>query len=585
MRSGQRRSASKLGGWRGPSGLGARRSGWLVVLGSWLLQSIVLPVEAGADPVLHEYIDLGPGQDPVQPVVTGQRPSNDHGEPEEGEDGAPSAAGPGAADPAGLDPAGLDPDSDGGLTPGAPLAIDRDTTRPSRVSYADPFTPSVVPFKRALVYDAVTADGELVVRDARLTAVPGPGAVQASDETFHAALELEGKRGQNLPIPSVAPGSRLVVAHSRPATRLSFWMDSAENWFVRADTDGQFLLTLQLVADRRVFGTEFRNANWSDLARELVSVPAPVKSSALEVARALGVAEMLRPREAVRHLVDHFRRFRPSSRRPQGYGLALYRELALTGRGICRHRSYAFMLTALGLGIPTRMALNEAHAWVEVYDGEIWHRIDLGGAAEQIDVADADRQRQVQPRDPFNWPDASESGHALAQRSSGGRSGASPPRAPSPAAEGEVDPSGSAAPSARAPTDPGALAEEDDSLERALEATAQEQELALPEALPAPAAGNVTLARGAPRAERGKALFISGRVAEARRACSGVSVEVGLGARGGQILPLGTLISDSRGNFGGSLVVPWNAPLGEHSVTARALGGCPGAESSRERGR
>ena len=130
------------------------------------------------------------------------------------------------------------------------------------------------------------------------------------------------------------------------------------------------------------------------------------------------------------------------------------------------------------------------------------------------------------------------------------------------------------------------LAEEDDSLDGAPGATAEEQELALPEALPAPAlAGNVTLARGAPRAERGRALFISGRVSEGRRGCSGVSVEVGLGARGGQMLPLGTLISDRFGNFGGSLVVPWNAPLGEHAVTARALGGCPGAAVPPEPGR
>lgn len=579
QRSGQRRSFSELGGRRVPRGLGPRRSGWLVVLGAWLLQSIALPVGAGAEPVLHEYIDLGPGQDPVEPVVTGQRPERDHGEPEvSGEPGS------GGLDPAGLNP-GAEPEQ-GALTPGAPLAIDRDTSRPSRVSYEDPFTPSVVPFKRGLVYDAVTADGELVVWEARLRPVLGPGAVMPSDETFHAALTLDVRRGVNLPIPSVAPGSRLVVAHASPAARLSFWMDSAENWFVRADSDGQLRLTLQLVADRRIFGTEFRDASWSELAPQLVSVPAQVKSSALEVARALGVAQMPRPREAVQHLVEHFRRFRPSSRKAVGYGLALYRDLALSGRGICRHRAYAFMLTALGLGIPTRMALNEAHAWVEVYDGELWHRIDLGGAAEQIDLADADRQRQVEPRDPFNWPDASESGHALAQRGAGGRSGASPPAAPLAAGQAEATPGGSVAQPERAAADPGVLAEEDDSLEQPQEATEQEQELALPEALPAlPPAGNVTLARGAPRAERGKALFISGRVAEGRRACSGVSVEVGLGARGGQTLPLGTLISDSRGNFGGSLVVPWNAPLGEHSVTARALGGCPGAADAPAPGR
>jgi len=32
-------------------------------------------------------------------------------------------------------------------------------------------------------------------------------------------------------------------------------------------------------------------------------------------------------------------------------------------------------------------------------------------------------------------------------------------------------------------------------------------------------------------------------------------------------------------------VVPWNAPLGDHTVTARALGGCPGAANPPEPGR
>jgi hypothetical protein len=54
------------------------------------------------------------------------------------------------------------------------------------------------------------------------------------------------------------------------------------------------------------------------------------------------------------------------------------------------------------------MALNEAHAWVEVSDGDIWHCIDLGGAAEELEMSDAGRPQHVQPRDPLAWPDRSE---------------------------------------------------------------------------------------------------------------------------------------------------------------------------------
>ena len=35
-------------------------------------------------------------------------------------------------------------------------------------------------------------------------------------------------------------------------------------------------------------------------------------------------------------------------------------DLALSKKGVCRHRAYAFTITAQGLGIPARMVMNEA---------------------------------------------------------------------------------------------------------------------------------------------------------------------------------------------------------------------------------
>ena len=58
----------------------------------------------------------------------------------------------------------------------------------------------------------------------------------------------------------------------------------------------------------------------------------------------------------------------------------IYLDLAMSKKGVCRHRSFAFLVTSLSLGIPTRVITNEAHAWVEVFDGRMWRRIDLGGA-------------------------------------------------------------------------------------------------------------------------------------------------------------------------------------------------------------
>ena len=68
----------------------------------------------------------------------------------------------------------------------------------------------------------------------------------------------------------------------------------------------------------------------------------------------------------------------------------MYLDLALARMGVCRHRSYAFVITALGLGVRARMVLNEAHAWVEVADGLQWKRIDLGGAGALLEQEQPD---------------------------------------------------------------------------------------------------------------------------------------------------------------------------------------------------
>jgi hypothetical protein len=314
-----------------------------------------------------------------------------------------------------------------------------------------------------------------------------------------------------------------------------------------------------------------------------------VKSAALGVARTLGVADALRPRDAVAALVEHFRRFTPSPKRPSSRGLLLYRDLALTARGICRHRAYAFMITALGLGIPTRYVMNEAHAWVEVFDGELWHRIDLGGAAEQLSMDEAGRPRHVEPRDPFAWPDPSESGNALAARANEPSAAPSVPTgevpgAPAPtSAEGEPAPA--APPETGNPAEPGAADEpttvEPNTAEPASPAAPSEpapealEEPALPEPPVVGSDANVRLETSAKNAERGKTLYVSGSVRSANRPCHGTSVDVRLVTKDGA-LPLGALVTNAQGEFNGRLVIPWNAPLGNHRLEAGASGGCKG---------
>jgi hypothetical protein len=527
--------------------------------GLFISCAVAIGATAAAEPVLHEYIDLGPGNGPVEPSVTGDL-------------GAPARAGVNPSAPASN--TGGEAGSAGPMSADSTFAIDRDTTRPDRVSYSDPFTPTVVPFKRAMVFDGVNREGDLLVQTRELGEVPMLSGPRPNDENFHASFELDLKAGERLALPSVAPGARLVLVNSEPRIALRIGADSAENWYVASNTSRHVRLTLEIVADRRVFGSDYPDVSWRSLAGKLPPLPDEVKQSALDVARALGIDPSATPEQAVAGLVQHFRRFSPSERRPQSHGLALYRELALTARGICRHRSYAFMITALGLGIPTRVAMNEAHAWVEVYDGELWHRIDLGGAADQLEMDDQGRPRHVEPRDPFAWPDRRESGLAMAERR------VTAPADPAGAAEPGDAPSEPAAPLEPSPADPSfppaatTPLPADDGAEPAdpgLQPAAGEPP-APSNAPSAPSMSNVHLYTGAARAERGRSLFVSGSVQGSERVCGGARVDVLLAQATGNDLPLGSLVSDTRGEFRGNLVIPWNAELGEHSLIATATG-------------
>jgi transglutaminase-like putative cysteine protease len=514
--------------------------------------------DAGAElePPLHEFIEnfsggqLAPGKS--APPPSAQAPAN-------------AAQGPGAA--ASDEPA-AGGDQEGSELGADTFRIDSDTSRPDNVRYTDPFTPEVAPFKRSVAYDAVDADFELYVFDRQLVSVGRSQEVTPTTEHFHAAFDIALEPGQPLRIPSVGPGARVRVAHTEPAAPFAIVKDSAENWFVRSPVSRPAVrLTLQIAVDRRSFGSPLGDPSYAVLAAELPSVPEIVKDNAREVAELLGVPRSARPREVISLLVDHFRRFRPSERRFSGHGASLYRQLAVSRRGVCRHRAYAFVVTALGLGVPARMVLNEAHAWVEVFDGDLWQRIDLGGAAENLQLDASDRPRHVQPRDPFTWPEGSDPASEMVDRGEHDRAGDAPagdaPPSDAPASgavDDDADPA-SMQPSAIAP-------------EPAATASAASAPLA-PPATKSSLRVSIEASQG--RALRGEGFEVSGSVAAMDRACPQVQVEIALVQQSGASVALGTLLTDDRGQFTGRLAIPWSLPLGDYTLSAsspQAAEGC-----------
>jgi hypothetical protein len=515
--------------------------------------AVGVPAEAG--PVLHEYFEVDLQEDLKLGATTRDGSFPAALETESGIVPAPSPAR--SADPSTTAYGGTSTPNSADST----YRIDRNTTRPSMVNYDDPFTPPITPFKRLFAYDAVDDDLELYVSDKGLTEVPLGGHARDGEDQFYADLFVDLAADSPVRIPSVGPHSRILRAQLEPPTSFKIEQDGAENWFIRADKRMRARLMMQLSVPRAVFGSPFAKVSWARLRKYVRPVPEPMKRAADEVLAQLGLSELLLPREALARLVSHFRSFKPSEELPAAdSGVALYTELTLSQKGVCRHRGYAFVITALALGLPARFVRNEAHAWVEVYDGELWHRIDLGGAASQLQ---SEQDTRVAPHhapdDPFDWPEGSESALDMAADASTLNSQGAP---------GTV--------SADTPNQGDVTREAQPTPESGSETSSESESTEET----APEEGNVDrrpptqldfdLSESSTR--RGAPLQLKGTALAGDERCTFARVDVVLEPKDGASVTIGSLPTDEAGSFAGSVTVPLSIDVGHYVLTLTTPG-------------
>lgn len=438
----------------------------------------------------------------------------------------------------------------------ASYRIDRVTIEPSILSYHDPFIPSIAPFKRLYAYDWVDESLKLRVHRPELERVDTGGEPRRGEDQFYADIVVDLLPDVPVRLPTVGPGARVLASSMHPGLPFELLRDGADNWFVRSTVRRRVRLALELAMDRRSFGGGFSAASYAALAPLLPRVPAAVRQSATRVLNAVGVSQATRPADAVSALVHYFRSFLPSADLPMATGgTALYEELSLGQKGVCRHRAYGFVVTALALGVPARMVHNEAHAWVEVWDGELWRRIDLGGAAGGLRVTrTADAPQYRPPKDSYEWPAGSQSGADAVEASIGEtRSGRTKPDAGKPSSASEPEP---VQPQEEASADAGAL--------------------------PELGAAVLTLRLNDKSARRGETFRIRGAVRAQGQKCPNARVDVSLRDASGASTFIRSLATDDQGRFDSAVTVPFDLPVGDYSVLVATPGTekC-GAGSSR----
>jgi hypothetical protein len=545
---------------------------------------------AHAQPVLHEYFDFTGKQVPMT-QTDGRGASSGRQavvERENGEVGANDQARLLPSDPA-LDngavisaDAPLDPNR-GVERPQTNRAegdtgryrLDGNTSTPSLVGYSDPFSPSIPPFKRLFAYDGVNQNLELVVAREALTPVGAGGAARPADDQFFAEVKVDVTAGKPARLPTVGAGFRILSSKVSSGRPFALLQDSAENLFVNDLPQGSVIWTAHLAIDRRVFGSAFPDVHWSTLRAYVPELPPIVATAAAPVLAKVGVTTSQRPAQALRRLVQYFRSFSPEEKVYSSTGTQLYHDIALSQQGVCRHRSFAFVVTALALGLPSRFVRNEAHAWVEVFDGKLWHRVDLGGAASDVALSGELNSPHQPPADPYAWPSAAESGQTMVARALGaggngagasqGRTGSrlgvpdpgrgTPDMSPSQAVGNNVAPG---APTAGVGSgNPQEQTEPDD---------------VTPEEAQHPT--NLTVQFGGATLKRGQRFSLSGSARQVSgEACALMRIEVELVDQNARTtFGIGTLVTDDKGRYAGELVVPNRVPVGDYRVSVKSPG-------------
>ena len=283
---------------------------------------------------------------------------------------------------------GLTGDSAGNYLPGGQdmptkWIMDRDG-RSGSVVIDYVFTPALGAMKRLKAFDRVASDGEtLEVADRQLRPLERDPSLRY-DQRMTGAFAVQFEPGRPTPIFSVHPKNVVETwsAEPRIAGGIQFFRDGADTIYALANHQGIVNLNITYLTSTDYYTFQppiaARPGDYPLAMRPTVS-DALKEDAEIVLARA-GVDDPSDVGEVLTALTDYFRNFGEGPIPEADEVESLYLALALGGNGCCRHRAFGFMVTAQAVGIPTRVVVNEAHAYVEVaMPGGDWHQINLGG--------------------------------------------------------------------------------------------------------------------------------------------------------------------------------------------------------------
>lgn len=284
-----------------------------------------------------------------------------------------------AEEGAGGDPTG---GGEGGASPTAQPS--RDGSGGEVTCYAV-FDPALISSKRYVAYDAITEDYTAYIYDSTLYPLELSDTIY--DNVFVGTIPLEQLTNEPIPIPSVAPKANIISYFlSEIWLTAAFYKDGADNYYVKSATSNNWYqettLTFTTSADSSYYTFDVpEDLTLDDIPTSVKHTPtAAVLSKATLIIDELGLTGETNLKTIIYTLYEYFSAFTEGDIPSEEEEPDIYLAMARAKHGACYVRSFAFFITANSIGLPTRLVVNECHAFVEIYiPTNGWTRLDLGG--------------------------------------------------------------------------------------------------------------------------------------------------------------------------------------------------------------
>lgn len=256
--------------------------------------------------------------------------------------------------------------------------------------------------QRITAYDGIRNDFSIYIRDTQKYRIESD-VKEYKSEVFIGEMPIELEPGRMVSIPSVSPDAIIHQYHTSPRVTLEFYKDGCDNYYVSSNYAGRIYLIYTTSTSNNYYRLDVpSHLTLADIPSNIQpEVPENVRQIAISFSRNLGIENERNLRRIITVLIQYFSSFGcgtiPSyTEEPNNY-LAI----AKSRQGACRERSYAFFVTAISLGVPTRHIENECHAFVEVFiPGEGWKAINLGGCGSYTLL-------NKENKEPYDFPNSS----------------------------------------------------------------------------------------------------------------------------------------------------------------------------------